>query len=303
MSNLNESFDEGKLGVPERRKTNRRGAPTKALVIRTIEIDGQSIRTLVRPGSSHLTPLLVFNGIGASLELVIPFMEALDREQEVIAFDVPGVGGSSTPVLPYGFSGLARLVAQMLDYLDYGQVNVIGVSWGGFLAQQFAFDHPLRCKKLILAATSCGVFMVPPSLKVLWLMSSPLRYTSPAYGAKIAPYIYGGVFRSDKALAAAYAEKMQSSGGRGYYYQMMAVYMWTSIHWVHKIRQPTLVLAGNDDPLIPLVNMRRMAQRMPNADLHVINDGHLFLVTQAKTVGPLVTRFLTEERNPTVVNQ
>lgn len=94
-------------------------------IFRTVELDGQTIRTAVRPGKPHLTPLLIFNGIGANLELVFPFVAALDPDLEVIAFDVPGVGGSSTPSRPYRFPGLAKLTARMLDYLDYGQVNVI----------------------------------------------------------------------------------------------------------------------------------------------------------------------------------
>jgi poly(3-hydroxyalkanoate) depolymerase len=265
----------------------------KAFVFRTLNLDGQSIRTAVRPGKPHLTPLMVFNGIGASLELVLPFVRELDPDQEVIAFDVPGVGGSPAPLLPYSFKGLSRTVAKMLDALEYDQVNVIGVSWGGFLAQQFAHDHPKRCGKLILAATSAGVLSVPPSPKVLALMASPLRYTNPEHGAKIAPDIYGGSFRHNKALATAHASKMKSAGGRGYYYQMAAVYWWTSVHWLHRIKQPTLVLAGNDDPLIPLVNMRVLANLIPNAELHVIDDGHLFLITQAKAVAPIVMTFLS----------
>ena len=69
-------------------------------VFRTIDLDGQTIRTAVRPGNSQLVPLLIFNGIGANLELVMPFVAALDPELEIIAFDVPGVGGSSTPATP-----------------------------------------------------------------------------------------------------------------------------------------------------------------------------------------------------------
>lgn len=275
--------------------TGKQASTSKGFVFRTFRMGDQTIRTVVRPGKPHLTPLLIFNGIGASLELVLPFIEALDPDQEVIAFDVPGVGGSSTPLLPYRFSALAKLVTQLLDALGYTKVNVAGISWGGFLAQQFAHDHPSRCGKLILAATSAGCFMVPPSPRVLWLMASPRRYTDPAYGAKIAPEIYGGEFRTNPALAAGHFEKMQgaSSGGLGYYYQTMAVYWWSSLFWLHKIKQPTLVLAGNDDPIIPLVNMKTLAAFIPNSELHVINDGHLFLITQAKTIAPLVMSFLT----------
>lgn len=275
----------------DRRASNRTNTP-KDFVFHTVVVGSHAIRVCVRPGKPHLTPLLLFNGIGASLELVFPFIQALDPELEVIAFDVPGVGKSSTPALPYTFKRLARIVSKMLDDLDYEEVDVAGVSWGGFLAQQFALSYPKRCRKLILAATSSGVAMVPPSLKVLALMSSPLRYTNPAYGAKIAPEIYGGVFRDNKDLADAHARTMKTSGGRGYYYQMMAVYFWTSIHWLHKIKQPTLVLAGNDDPLIPLINMRVMAGLIPDSTLHVINDGHLFLITQAKVVSPIIMDFL-----------
>lgn len=265
-------------------------------VFRTIDLDGQTIRTAVRPGKEGSTPLLIFNGIGANLELVFPFVQALDPELEVIAFDVPGVGGSSTPSVPYRFPGLAKLAARMLDYLDYGQVNAIGVSWGGALAQQFAHDYPERCKKLILAATSAGAVMVPGKPKVLMRMASPRRYIQPSYGVHIAPDIYGGAFRRDPKLAMAHASKVRSSGKLGYYWQLFAGLGWTSIHWLHRIRQPTLVLAGDDDPIIPLINMRVLAWRIPNAELHVIDDGHLFLVTRAESVAPIIMKFLAEER-------
>lgn len=273
-----------------------------AFTFRTIALDGQTIRTAVRPGSPDKVPLLIFNGIGANLELVMPFVRALDDDLEIIAFDVPGVGGSSTPNIPYRFPGLAKLAARMLDYLDYGQVNAIGVSWGGALAQQFARDYPERCKKLVLAATSAGAVMIPGKPKVLWRMASPRRYLQPSYGVHIAADIYGGAFRRDPKLALSHASKVRSGGKLGYYWQLFAGMGWTSIHWLHKIRQPTLVLAGDDDPIIPLLNMRLLAWRIPNSELHVIDDGHLFLVTRAEVVAPIIMRFLDEERQPAVMH-
>ena len=270
-------------------------------VFRTIELDGQFLRTAVRPGNSTMPPLLIFNGIGANLELVFPFVDALDPNLEVSAFDVPGVGGSSTPATPFRFPGLAKLAARMLDYLDYSQVNVIGVSWGGAFAQQFAYSYPERCKKLILAATSAGAVMVPGRPKVLLKMASPRRYIQPSHGVKIAPDIYGGAFRRDPHLAERHAAKVRSSGKLGYYWQLFAGIGWTSIHWLHKIRQPTLILAGDDDPLIPLINMRLLAWRIPNSELHVIDDGHLFLITRAQSVAPLIMTFLSEEKQPAVI--
>jgi len=275
---------------------------SSAFVFRTIVLDQQTIRTAVRPGSPDRVPLLIFNGIGANLELVMPFVNALDKDQEIIAFDVPGVGGSSTPSIPYRFPGLAKLAARMLDYLDYGQVNAIGVSWGGALAQQFARDYPERCKKLVLAATSAGAVMIPGKPKVLWRMASPRRYLQPSYGVHIAADIYGGAFRRDPKLALSHASKVRSGGKLGYYWQLFAGMGWTSIHWLHKIRQPTLVLAGDDDPIIPLLNMRLLAWRIPNSELHVIDDGHLFLVTRAEVVAPIIMKFLAEERQPAIMH-
>ena len=273
-----------------------------SFVFRTIGLDGQTIRTAVRPGNPDKVPLLIFNGIGANLELVMPFVRALEDDQEIIAFDVPGVGGSSTPSIPYRFPGLAKLAARMLDYLDYGQVNALGVSWGGALAQQFAHDYPERCKKLVLAATSAGAVMVPGKPKVLWRMASPRRYLQPSYGVHIAADIYGGAFRRDARLALAHASKVRSGGKLGYYWQLFAGMGWTSIHWLHRIRQPTLVLAGDDDPIIPLINMRLLAWRIPNSELHVIDDGHLFLVTRADVVAPIISAFLAEERQRAVIH-
>src|SRR5690554_8228162 len=102
-----------------------------SFVFRTIDLDGQTLRTAVRPGTSALPPLLIFNGIGANLELVLLFVKELDPDLEIIDFDVPGVGGSLSPSKPYRFPCLAKLYARILYYLDYGHVNGIGVSWGG----------------------------------------------------------------------------------------------------------------------------------------------------------------------------
>ena len=261
-----------------------------------VTVSGQKIRAAVRPGNkSKLTPLLIFNGIGASLELVFPFAAALDPNQEVIAFDVPGVGASPASILPYTFTGLAHTVTRMLDALGYTEVNVAGISWGGFLAQQFAYNHPDRCKKLILAATSSGVTMIPPSMRVLMLMASPERYTNPEHMAEIAPEIYGGSFRNNPELCTSYANKMKApTSDLGYRYQQMAVWWWSSAFWLHRLKQPTLVMAGNDDPIIPLCNMKFIASRIPNAQFHEIDDGHLFLVTKAVEIAPVVMKFLRQ---------
>ncbi|MGB8422672.1 poly(3-hydroxyalkanoate) depolymerase [Paraburkholderia sp.] len=260
-----------------------------------IDLDGQLLRVAVRPGGDASPPLLLFNGIGANLELVEPFVAALD-DVTVIIFDVPGVGGSPAPLIPYRFSTLAVLADKLLTRLGYvDPVDVLGVSWGGALAQQFAHLYPERCRRLILAATSPGVIMVPARLSVLSKLIGPRRYTDPAYLRQIGAEIYGGAYRRDPALLEEHSRHIEPPRGRGYLYQLLAASGWTSLPWLGGLRQTTLVMHGNDDPIVPLTNAKILAARIRHATLHVIDDGHLFLITRAKEVAPVVKRFLRQE--------
>ncbi len=108
--------------------------------MRIVTIGGRAIRVSVRDGDACRPPLLPCNGLGASLELFQPFIDSLDPRRPVIRFDMPGVGGSPAPVLPYHLATSAPLLAGLLDQLGYQQADVLGISWGGALAQQFAIS-------------------------------------------------------------------------------------------------------------------------------------------------------------------
>lgn len=266
-----------------------------AMQIQMVDVDGQLLRVATRQGSSASPPLLIFNGIGANLELVGPFVTALE-DVGVIIFDIPGVGGSPAPVLPYRFSTLSVLTNKLLARLGYeGPVDVLGVSWGGALAQQFACLYPSRCRRLILAATSPGVIMVPAKLSVLSKLIGPRRYTDPNYLQQVGAEIYGGAYRRDPSLLREHGRHIQAPRGRGYLYQLLAASGWTSLPWLGALRQTTLVMHGSDDPIVPLTNAKILAARIRHATLHVIDDGHLFLVTRAKDVAPVVRQFLRQE--------
>jgi poly(3-hydroxyalkanoate) depolymerase len=264
-----------------------------ALQIRAIDVGAQRLRIGIRPGTGEGPPLLLCNGIGASIELVEPFIAALDGVESIV-FDAPGVGGSPRPALPYRFWNLACLVVRLLDQLGYREVDALGVSWGGGLAQQFAIQHPSRCRKLILAATSAGALMVPGRPSIISKLLSPRRYLDPSYLARIAPEIYGGEYRHNPDLARSYAYERQAGQPNwlGYYYQLFAALGWTSLPWLPLLRQPTLILAGNDDPIAPVINARILASLIPQAQLHIVNSGHLFLVTRAQEVAPIIKQFL-----------
>src|SRR5258708_5846497 len=113
------------------------------------------------------------NGIGASLELLQPFVDALDPRREVVRFDMPGIGGSPAPVVPYHLWTLAPLLSGLLDQLGHQQADVLGVSWGGGLARQFAVRCPSPVPRLVLVATSPGALMVPGHPRALLRMLTP----------------------------------------------------------------------------------------------------------------------------------
>jgi poly(3-hydroxyalkanoate) depolymerase len=261
--------------------------------LRRVTVAGHEVRVSVRTGTRPGPPLVLCNGIGASLDLLEPFVAELDPALEVVSFDVPGVGGSPLPRMPYTFTVLAWFLGRLLDRLGYREVDVLGISWGGGLAQQFAFQNPRRCRRLVLVSTATGFLMVPAGPRILAKMATPRRYRDPGYARLIAAELYGGRLRDDPALA---TELLQGHGRpgsrRGYLYQLLAGTGWTSLPFLPLIHQPTLILAGDDDPIIRLANPRIMRQLLPDARLHIYPDGHLGIVTRAAELARVIAEFL-----------
>jgi pimeloyl-ACP methyl ester carboxylesterase len=187
-----------------------------------MQVGRTPLRVAIRPGSGTAPPLLLCNGLGMPLEAWRPFVDALDPAIEVIRFDTPGAGGSQLPKLPYRFTTLALLLREMLHKLGHQQADVLGISWGGRLAQQFALHNPGLCRRLILVATA------------------------------------------------------------GF----------TTLPLLPLIRQRTLVLTGDRDPIVPVANGRILAAGIPDATLHVYHGGHIKMVTRPRLLTPMITSFL-----------
>ena len=266
---------------------------SNAFDVRMIEVGAQPLRIAIKRGPKGRPPFLLFNGIGANLELAKPFMCAL-KHTEAIIFDVPGVGGSPRPPRPYRPSTIARLAAHLVTQLGHQRVDVGGVSWGGGMAQQFAHQHYHMCRKLVLAATSPGAIMAPGNPRVLWKMATPRRYLDRGFMRRVAPEIYGGAFRNDPNLIEKHAAAMSGATQLGYLYQIMAMAGWSSLPWLWTLKQPTLILAGRDDAIVPPVNARLMARMMANARLVILDEGHLFMVTRPAETAAIIEKFLAE---------
>jgi poly(3-hydroxyalkanoate) depolymerase len=258
-----------------------------------VTVRGRHLRIWRREGEPGRPPLLLCNGIGVSLEHMAPFVAALDPAIGVVAFDVPGIGGSPLPKRPYRFSGLARLAAQLVRQLGYDRFDVLGISWGGGLAQQIALQNPLRCRRVVLVSTGTGALMVPARPRVLLRMATPRRHRDRAYLRAVAGEIYGGRIREHPELVdELFAGRSGALSRRGYLYQLIGGVGWTSLPVLPLLRQPTLVLAGDDDPIIPLANAYLMTRLLPRSRLHIYHDGHLGLITSADELAQIIVRFL-----------
>jgi len=260
----------------------------------TLTVRGRDLRVAVRRGDPARPPLLLCNGVGGRLELLQPFVDALDPRREVIRFDLPGIGGSPLPAVPYHLATLGPVLAGLLDQLGHQQADVLGISWGGGLAQQCALWSPGRVRRLVLVATGTGSVMVPARPSVLRHLLTPRRHRDPGYAASIAGEIYGGSMRDQPARAGELLHATVPDGSHpGYYYQLLAGVGWTSLPWLPLLRHPTLVMAGDDDPIIPVINARILHWLIRGSELHIYRGGHLDLIAEPHRLAPVVEEFLT----------
>ena len=263
-------------------------------LIRIIRAGGRQLRVAVwkarEMGAGERRPLLFFNGIGASIELMAP-LAAWFKDRDLITFDMPGVGGSPRPTTPYRPWTMAWTAARILDQLGYDKVDVMGVSWGGGLAQQFAFQHPRRTGRLILAATSAGMIMVPGDMKALSKMADPQRYIDPDFMRKNFQTLYGG----ETLGADDHIGRIVPPSRTGYLYQLGAMVGWTSAPFLPLMKAPTLIMMGDDDRIVPAINGKILESLIPNATLEIVpGGGHLFLVSRAEDVMPRIRGFLDD---------
>lgn len=249
---------------------------------------------VVRSGDGR--PLLLINGLGAPLEMWDPLVRRL-RGREVIAFDLPGVGLSGYPRWPLRMPELARLVDGLLARLRQQRVDVLGYSLGGLLAQELAHRIPERVRRLVLGATVPGVPSFPPNPLVGLMLLTPARYWDRRLAELIVPRIAGGrTARDRRVLRAGLNPRLTRPPTTvGYLHQLYSVIGWSSHRWLHRLRHPTLVLHGDEDPVAPLVNARYLAWAIPTARIHVVRGGgHLFLFDQPGSAVGVLHDFLDE---------
>jgi poly(3-hydroxyalkanoate) depolymerase len=239
-------------------------------------------------------PLFLVPGIGCSADMWEPFMEYFP-DRRLVSFDAPGTGRSSTPVFPVSVPSLAALAAAVLDDRGIESTDVIGFSYGGAVCQQLAYDYPGRVERLVLAATTCGLGAVLGSPEALAVLATPYRFYSAGYFERVAADVYGGVTGRDagKLQSAADQRRRQPPNSYGYAMQLLGGFGWSSLAFLHEIVHETLVILGDDDPLVPIENGHMLAGRIPRAELEIVERaGHLLLWDEPERVAPRIGHFM-----------
>lgn len=220
-------------------------------------------------------PLVVFSGIGMNMEMLEPIASRMPGRR-IVSFDMPGIGKSPDPIFPYTMQQMALTLAALLDRLQIDEVDLLGISWGGALVQQFAFQHRARTGKLVLAATSAGGTMIPGNPSMIRQMLDPLEYSVEKSLRRNLAMLYNGGGSEQVSLNAATAPSPL-----GWSYQLAAFAGFSSAPFLPLLGMPVLILADTDDQLIPPTNAHFLHNAIPGSELVMSEGGgHLFMLSR-----------------------
>ena len=264
-------------------------------VISMEQVAGRTLRVAtwrLQEPSDHL-PILFFNGIGANIEAVAPLAAAMP-ERGFIMFDMPGTGESPDPIIPYTPFTMSWTAAELLGRFGLGEVDVMGVSWGGAMAQHFALQHPARTRRLTLIATTPGMAMVPGNPAAFTKMANPRRYIDPEFMNEHFATLYGGADADGSAHQKdSHIGRLKPPSPRGYMYQLLCMLGWTSLPALPFLKKETLIMMGEDDQIVRPINGQILKAMIPNSRLKLFaGGGHLFLLTHADESVAAIREFL-----------
>ncbi|HVI71299.1 MAG TPA: alpha/beta hydrolase [Pyrinomonadaceae bacterium] len=200
-------------------------------------------------------PVVLIPGFASGRETWAMQTPSLSRNFRVITFDPRGVSESDKPEGPQSISLFADDVAHLLQALGISRAHIVGASFGGFVAQEFALRYPFMTRKLVLCCTSFGgPNHVQPEPETLKMVASARRLNVGQFEA-----------------ATNFDVESRVEG----------------------IRSQTLVVSGDADEIVPVQNSRNLAAKIPGATLRIVEGGsHTFFSERAEEFNKLLTDFL-----------
>jgi pimeloyl-ACP methyl ester carboxylesterase len=244
-------------------------------------------------------PLVLIYGYACHSGLWFRQIPVLSRKYRVIAFDNRGVGRSDKPDIPYTMAMMAGDIAGLLNTIGIDTAHIFGISMGGMIAQHFALNYPQRVISLILGCTTCGgvssIQPKPESMAALFDFER-LKKTPEEFVRQVTLFCFSQKFINknpdivDKRVAKQLEHPTPLHGAMR---QAEAMVGHDTYELLPKIKLPTLVIAGDNDRLIPFENSRILASRTPKAELVVIKGaGHEFFIEDPEEANRAVLDFL-----------
>jgi 3-oxoadipate enol-lactonase len=243
-------------------------------------------------------PLLLISGLGDDLNVWASQLPELARKYRVDTFDNRGSGRTDAPDMPYSIRMMAEDTAGLMDALNIQRAHVLGVSMGGYIAEELAITYPGRVASLVLATTSVGPYLVKISILQAWAREA-LRDMRPLTFFQIMlPFMFNdrsfetpGVLEMAVGTIAGHSSTPPHILAR----QMTACVEHDARDRIGRITAPTLVLAGKEDPFVPFSLSEELATSIPNAKLRVLDGGgHGFNEASAEKFNRAVLEFLEQ---------
>ena len=243
-------------------------------------------------------PLLFLNGSGSTIADVRPLLAVLTPHRRVAIADARGMGRTQVPTSPYSMAELAGDAIALADHLEWGTFDLMGVSFGGMVAQEVAVTAPDRISRLVLVCTSSGgtggssyplqeLALLEPDQRAT--LSTPLldtRFTSE----------WLATHPTDRAMVTQMAQRRSlattAAAQRGAELQLQARALHDVFERLPRITASTLVASGRFDGIAPPANGAAIAARIPGAELRLYDGGHLFF-QQDPAALPDILDFLT----------
>jgi pimeloyl-ACP methyl ester carboxylesterase len=243
--------------------------------------------------------VLFLNGSGATLQSAALLIDALAKECEVLAHDQRGLGLTSVPEGPYSMQQYAQDAAALLDHVGWSSCAVIGMSFGGMVAQEFAVRYPHRVERLALLCTSAGgdagssyplhelARLSPAERADAIITLTDTRFTD----AWLSSHPADAELIRMRAETAAVPKSEETIKGERL--QLAARIKHDVADRLHLITAPTLVAAGKFDGIAPLANSEEIVARIPDATLVTYQGGHIFTAQDKRAVKEIRTFLAT----------
>lgn len=242
-------------------------------------------------------PVVLIPGFAAGRWIWFKQTAELSRKFRVIVFDPRGVSASDKPEGSQTIGLLADDIAHLLKKIDIESAHIVGASFGGFVAQEFALQYPAMTRKLVLCCTSFGgPNHVAPDRETLLALASTKGLNSEERMRANLLLAFTPEYLETQTAEVDHVVHLRATNEvpeHIYMNQLQAAVSFNAESRVERIASPTLVLSGDADVIVPVQNSRNLAAKIPGAQLQIIKGGsHTFFIEQAEEFNQIVSDFL-----------